>query len=93
MPALPGSSTTATADEKAADRACAAKFLKAAGRLLYRKPLTDALLAGIVEKAAANADQLKDFYAGLGIALEDAAAGKLIYERALQRGIGTKLPF
>ena len=58
------------ADEKAADRACAAKFLKAAGRLLYRKPLTDALLAGIVEKAAANADQLKDFYAGLGIALE-----------------------
>ncbi len=58
------------ADEKAADRACAAKFLKAVGRLLYRKPVSDALLAGIVEKASANADQLKDFYAGLGIALE-----------------------
>ena len=58
------------ADEKAADRACAAKFLKAVGRLLYRRPLTDTMLAGIVEKAAANADQLKDFYAGLGIALE-----------------------
>ena len=58
------------ADEKAADRACAAKFLKAAGRLLYRKPISDALLAGIVEKASSNADDLKDFYAGLGIALE-----------------------
>ncbi len=58
------------ADEKAADRACAAKFLKAAGRLLYRKPLPDALLAGIVEKASSNANDLKDFYAGLGVALE-----------------------
>ena len=28
-----------------------------------------------------------------GIALEDAAAGRLVYERALERGIGTKLPF
>jgi hypothetical protein len=58
------------ADEKAADRACAAKFLKSAGRLLYRKPLTEARLQAIVDKAASNADQLKDFYAGLGIALE-----------------------
>ncbi|MHB1207432.1 MAG: DUF1588 domain-containing protein [Rhodospirillaceae bacterium] len=58
------------ADEKAADRACAAKFLKAVGRLLYRRPLTEARLQAIVDKAAANADQLKDFYAGLGIALE-----------------------
>lgn len=28
-----------------------------------------------------------------GIALEDAAAGQLIYERAVQQGIGTQLPF
>lgn len=28
-----------------------------------------------------------------GIALEDAAAGRLVYERAIQRGIGTLLPF
>ena len=57
-------------DEKAADRACAAKFLKAVGRLLYRKPLTDARLQMIVDKAASNADELKDFYAGLSVALE-----------------------
>ena len=58
------------ADEKAADRACAANFLKSIGRLLYRKPLSDALLREIVDKASSNADQLKDFYAGLGVALE-----------------------
>ena len=28
-----------------------------------------------------------------GIGIEDAAAGALVYERALERGIGTKLPF
>jgi len=28
-----------------------------------------------------------------GIAIEDTAAGQLIYERAIERGIGTRLPF
>ena len=28
-----------------------------------------------------------------GIALEDVAAGSLVYERARERGIGTPLPF
>jgi hypothetical protein len=58
------------ASEKAADAACASKFLKQAGRLWYRHPLSDAKLAELVTQAGTGADQLKDFYAGLALALE-----------------------
>ena len=50
---------------RAADPACAAKFLAAVGRLLYRRPLPEALLKEAVDKAGETADRLKDFYAGL----------------------------
>ena len=58
------------ASEAAADRACAAAFLKEKGRLLNRRPLTEAELKAFVDEAVKSADGLKDFYAGLAIALE-----------------------
>jgi hypothetical protein len=58
------------ASETAADTACATKFLKATGRLLYRRPLSDAKVKEVVNEAGTAADKLKDFYAGLTVALE-----------------------
>ena len=55
---------------EAADDACAAKFIKATGRLLFRRPLSDAKIAEYVEKAHAAADNNKDFYVGLAGVLE-----------------------
>ncbi len=40
------------------------------GRLLFRRPLTPAERAGFVDEAGAAAERLKDFYAGLAVALE-----------------------
>jgi len=39
-----------------------------------------------------NEDEIT-LFESQGIALEDVAAGKLVYERALERGLGTPLPF
>ena len=58
------------ADEKKADAACASKFLAATGRMLYRRPIDQGLLTEAVAKAGETADRLKDFYAGLSVALE-----------------------
>ena len=57
------------ADAAKPDDACATKFLAAAGRLLYRRPLTQAELQAHVNGAGAAATRLGDFYRGLGIAL------------------------
>jgi hypothetical protein len=57
-------------DEKAADEACARSFLSSVGRLVYRRPLTQERLDEFVNEADASATKLKDFYAGLGTALE-----------------------
>ena len=57
-------------DEKAADQACAAKFLAATGRLIYRRPMDAETLKEAVDKAAEGATRTKDFYAGLALALE-----------------------
>jgi hypothetical protein len=57
-------------DAKAADAACATKFLTATGRLLFRKPLPPEAVAQIVAEANAGAEKLKDFYAGLSATLE-----------------------
>lgn len=57
-------------DEKAADDACAGIFLSSVGRLLYRRPLEQNRLEEFVGEAADSATKLKDFYAGLGTALE-----------------------
>jgi len=51
------------------DDGCAKAFLSKAGRLLYRRPLTDVELQAVVAGAAAAADKDKDFYSGLGLAL------------------------
>lgn len=58
------------ASESAADQACATQFIRKAGRLLYRRALSDAELDAYVQEAGAAADRLKDFYAGLGVVLE-----------------------
>jgi hypothetical protein len=58
------------ANEKAADTACATAFLKEKGRLLNRRPMTNEDLGKLVAEADKSANTLKDFYAGLGVALE-----------------------
>ena len=57
------------ATEKAADDACAAKFLGHVGRLLYRRPITDNELKAQVGAANAAATQLKNFYSGVELSL------------------------
>ncbi len=52
------------------DPACAQMFLKATGRLLYRRPLSDARLAAMVDEAGKAAVELGDFYAGLATVIE-----------------------
>lgn len=56
--------------ENAADARCAAQFLSSVGRLLYRRPLTKPELDKLVAGAGSTADRMKDFYAGLSVALE-----------------------
>ena len=56
--------------EDAADKSCATRFLKEKGRLLNRRPLTREELDSFVKVANESADQLKDFYAGISVALE-----------------------
>jgi hypothetical protein len=58
------------ADEKAADTDCATKFLSQTGRLWYRHPMDKGRLNKLVGAAGSAANDLKDFYAGLAIALE-----------------------
>jgi hypothetical protein len=57
-------------DDKAADESCARLFLSSVGRLVYRRPLEPERLDEFVSEASASATRLKDFYAGLGTALE-----------------------
>src|SRR5262245_6644210 len=57
-------------DEKAADAACASKFLQQTGRLWFRRSMEKERLDRFVNAANSAADQLKDFYAGLAISLE-----------------------
>ncbi len=56
--------------EAARDDACAREFLTKVSRLLYRRPLDENRLNQWVAEAGAGADRLKNFYAGLGSALE-----------------------
>lgn len=72
-------------DEKAADHACATKFLTRVGRLFFRRPLSPAKVEEIVGAADTSAGQLKDFYAGISVALEGvlmSPRGLLIEEQA-----------
>jgi hypothetical protein len=56
-------------DEKAADPACAAKFLSRTGGLLFRRPMTEAELQSAVGTSVKAATEFKDFYKGLSYAL------------------------
>ncbi len=56
--------------EVAADDICATEFFRNAGRLLYRRTLSDATVAEFVGEAHKAAEELEDFYAGLAIVLE-----------------------
>lgn len=66
-------------DDKAADDSCARLFLSSVGRLVYRRPLEPERLDEFVSEAGTSATKLKDFYAGLGTALE----GMLLSPRVL----------
>ncbi len=57
-------------DEKAADAACATQIITRVGRLMFRRPLPGDKVAELVGQANASADRLKDFYAGLSVAIE-----------------------
>lgn len=52
------------------DAACAEMFLRATGRLLYRRPLSEQRLDQMVDEAGKSATQLGDFYAGLATVIE-----------------------
>ena len=58
------------ADLTKSDDACATTFLRETARLLYRRPIDEAHLDGLVTIAAAAANQMGGFYIGLEIALE-----------------------
>ena len=62
------------ANDKAADDACAAKFLGEVGRVLYRRPLAAGELKAQVGAAHAAAENLKDFYRGLELSLSSMLA-------------------
>ena len=53
-----------------ADPACAAEFLRETGRLLYRRPLEETRVSGLVDIANEAADVTESFYDGLALALE-----------------------
>jgi len=57
------------ADAKAADSACASKFVQAYGDLLFRRPLAKREVAARVALADQGASAARDFYAGLKPAL------------------------
>ena len=57
-----------------ADPACAGQFLGRVGRLLYRRPLTEAELQQSVAAAGVAADRFGDFYKGASYALSGMLA-------------------
>jgi hypothetical protein len=54
----------------APDDACAAKFIRSTGRLLFRRPLSNDKVKELTGRAHHAAEDLKDFYAGLSSVLE-----------------------
>jgi len=58
------------ADETTADDACAKRFITSIGRLLYRRPLSEARVAEFVTGAHKGAIDLSNFYSGLAGVVE-----------------------
>jgi Protein of unknown function (DUF1592)/Protein of unknown function (DUF1588)/Protein of unknown function (DUF1585)/Protein of unknown function (DUF1595)/Protein of unknown function (DUF1587) len=54
----------------APDDACAVKFIRSTGRLLFRRPLSNDKVKELTGRAHQAAADLKDFYAGLSSVLE-----------------------
>jgi hypothetical protein len=61
--------TCKPADPKAADDKCTAEFVRAYGEKLFRRPLSDADVAGRVALAKHGATDKGDYYAGMKLAL------------------------
>lgn len=59
------------ASDATPDDSCAAQFLSRAGRLLYRRPLTEQELKGRVGVSSMAAKTLKNFYLGVQASLSD----------------------
>ncbi|MBX7198849.1 MAG: DUF1592 domain-containing protein [Rhodospirillaceae bacterium] len=57
------------ANDKAADDACTGTFMAKVGRLLYRRPLTDAELKTYVGAARVATAETKDYWNGLSMSL------------------------
>jgi hypothetical protein len=58
------------ASELEADDTCAGEFLRETARLLYRHPVDETRVAGLVDIAGNAASETGDFYAGLALAIE-----------------------
>jgi hypothetical protein len=56
-------------DTSAFDEACARTFLGKYGRLLYRRPLSDQELGGVISIADSATEQTESFYSGLSAGL------------------------
>ena len=65
-------------DEKAADTACATKYVDHIARLIFRRPVPASRVKEIVHVADDGATQLKDFYAGLSLATESILESPLV---------------
>src|SRR5262249_54965459 len=76
---------------KAADDACAAQVLSRAGRLLWRRPLSQAELQAHVAEAAAASKTLGGFYPGLEFALAGLMGGPEFLFRVENSANGTRL--
>ena len=63
VPCLPKAAT-------AADEACTKTYFERVGRLIYRRPMSDADLKLVVDSANTVADTTHDFYRGLAFGLE-----------------------
>lgn len=61
--------TCKPADEKAADAACAATFIKTQGEKLFRRPLTEAEVKSRVDLAGEGAAKLGSYTTGMKLAL------------------------
>jgi Protein of unknown function (DUF1592)/Protein of unknown function (DUF1588)/Protein of unknown function (DUF1595)/Protein of unknown function (DUF1587)/Protein of unknown function (DUF1585) len=57
------------AEKTKADDACTRTFVEKYGELLFRRPLTQAEVGSLLKPASLGANQTKDFYAGLKLAL------------------------
>ncbi len=72
------------------DDGCAGQVLASAGGLLYRRPLSQGELQGLVNDAAAAAKELKDFYAGLSLGIASLlTAPEFLFRKEVPENLGS----